>query len=133
MPATSTIQISDSGIRTFQPSFMNWSYRRRGSVPRSQTNTAISSTTLPRNHNSGHQPVLNIPSLIVEIGQGARQPPRNNVVAIAETLTMLMYSAMNGIAYLNDEYSVPHPATSSPSASGRSNGARFVSPTIEMR
>ncbi|CFS31940.1 Uncharacterised protein [Mycobacterium tuberculosis] len=37
------------------------------------------------------------------------------------------------IANFNDEYSVWNPATSSPSASGKSNGARLVSPTIEMR
>src|SRR5690606_2790012 len=96
-------------------------------------NRNISKMILPRNHRIGHQPVLNMPSLIAEIGHGARQPPRNKVVAIAETLTMFTYSAWNGMAYLNEEYSVPHPATSSPSASGRSKGARLVSPTIEMR
>ena len=34
-----------------------------------------------------------MPSLMSEIGGGARQPPRNSVVASAETVNMLMYSA----------------------------------------
>ena len=52
----------------------------------------------------GHQPSL-APDQI-EIGQGARQPPRNRVVASAETVTMLMYSARKNIANFKDEYSV---------------------------
>src|SRR5690554_3392683 len=64
---------------------------------------------------------------------GARQPPINRVAAKADTLIMFMYSAKKYHANLMDEYSVINPATSSPSASGRSNGKRLVSPTIEMR
>ena len=67
-----------------------------------------------------------------EIGHGARQPPRNSVVASAETVTMLMYSARKNSANFSDEYSVWKPPTSSPSASGRSNGRRLVSPTIAI-
>src|SRR4051794_36223517 len=94
--------------------------------------------SLARNHRTGHQPWLNIPMcsafwLIAEIGQGARQPPRNSVVATAETLSMLMYSARKNHANFIEEYSVMYPLTSSPSASGRSNGRRLVSPTIDTR
>ncbi len=67
------------------------------------------------------------------IGHGACQPPRNSVVANADTVNMLTYSASMNIANLIDEYSVWNPPTSSPSASGRSKGARLVSPTIEIR
>src|SRR3954454_9722114 len=90
-------------------------------------------TTLARNHRIGHQPVLSTPSSTSDSGHGARQPPRNNVVASADTVVMLMYSARKNIANLIDAYSVWNPPTSSPSASGRSNGARFVSPTIAIR
>ena len=45
---------------------------------------------------------------------------------------MFMYSARKNHANFIDEYSVMKPATSSPSASGRSNGRRLVSPTIEI-
>ena len=86
--------------------------------------------TLAVNHSSGHQPVL-APSHML-IGHGACQPPRNIVVASAETVVMLTYSASMNIANFSDEYSVWKPPTSSPSASGRSKGARLVSPTIEV-
>ena len=66
------------------------------------------------------------------IGHGARQPPRKRVLASAETVAMFTYSASMNMANFSDEYSVWKPPTSSPSASGRSKGARLVSPTIEV-
>src|SRR3954447_23023444 len=90
-------------------------------------------TTLNKNHSTGHQPVLSTLLSISESGQGARQPPRNSVVASAATVVMLTYSARKNIANLIEAYSVWKPATSSLSASGRWNGARVVSPTIETR
>jgi hypothetical protein len=47
--AIAMIQTSETGIRPFQPSFMNWSYRNRGSVPRSQTNSEMNNCTLITN------------------------------------------------------------------------------------
>ncbi len=87
---------------------------------------------MAKNQITANQPEL-APCQNAVIGQGARQPPRNSVVANAETVIMLMYSARKNIANLNDEYSVWKPPTSSDSASGRSNGARLVSPTAEMQ
>src|SRR5659263_13627 len=89
--------------------------------------------TLAMNHSMGHHPSLNMPPPIAEIGHGARQPPRNRVTATPETLNMLMYSARKYHANFMDEYSTMWPATSSPSASGRSKGRRLTSPTIETR
>src|SRR6478609_1593968 len=86
--------------------------------------------TFPTNHSSGHHPEL-APSIRLN-GNGACQPPRNMVVASADTVVMLTYSASMNIANFRDEYSVWNPPTSSPSASGRSNGARLVSPTIDV-
>ena len=128
--ATMTIHTRDAGMRIFHPKRMNWSYRNRGSVPRSQIKTKMKSWTLMSHHSNGHQPVLALSHS--EMGHGARQPPRKRVVASAETVTMLMYSARKNIANFSDEYSVWNPPTSSPSASGRSNGARLVSPTIAV-
>src|ERR1700722_19765150 len=88
--------------------------------------------TLMRNHSTGHQPVFDA-GQIVEIGAGARQPPRKSVVARPATVVMLMYSARKNMANFIDEYSVMWPATISPSPSGRSKGIRFVSPTIVIR
>src|SRR5918911_3682909 len=126
-----TTQTSAPGMRIFQPNRMNWSYRSRGSVPRSQMKTKRKTQSLRTNHSTGHQPVF--APLQSEIGQDARQPPRNSVVAIAETVTMLTYSARKNRANFSDEYSVWNPPTSSDSASGRSKGARFVSPTIDTQ
>ena len=44
------------------------------------------------------------------------------MAARAETVIMFMYSAMKNMANRIEEYSVWKPPTSSPSASGRSNG-----------
>ena len=63
---------------------------------------------------------------------GARHPPKNSVVAIALTVAILTYSAKKKSANFKEEYSVWKPPTNSPSASGRSNGARLVSPTMEI-
>src|SRR4051794_28330107 len=91
------------------------------------------SRTLPRNQRIGHQPVLSTLLSMSDSGHGACQPPRNSVVASADTVMTLMYSARKNIANLIEAYSVWKPATSSVSASGRSNGARLGSPTIAMR
>ena len=99
-------------------------------MPRSQMKTNSATTTLAKNHSSGHQPEL--APFQIEIGHGARQPPRNSVAASAETVTMLMYSARKNSANFSDEYSVWKPPTSSLSASGRSKGARLVSPTTAI-
>src|SRR5215218_6681916 len=65
-------------------------------------------------------------------GNGPCQPPRYRLVATAETVTMLMYSARKNSAKLMLLYSVWYPATSSCSASGKSNGARLVSATAAV-
>src|SRR5215831_4153269 len=66
-------------------------------------------------------------------GNGGSQPPRNSTVAIAHMVRMAMYSprknSRNGVA----EYSTAKPATSSDSASTRSNGVRFVSASAETK
>ena len=88
--------------------------------------------SLAVNHSTPHQPPLNMLSLMSEIQRGACQPPRNIVVASAETVNMLMYSPRKNIANRIEPYSVWNPPVSSPSPSARSNGSRLVSPTIVM-
>ena len=68
-----------------------------------KTNSAA--TTLRKNHSSGHQPEL-APSQI-EIGHGARQPPRNSVAANPDTVTTATYSLSMYMPNFSDEaYSV---------------------------
>src|SRR6202046_314063 len=102
MVAIISVQPSAEGISTFQPSRMSWSYRIRGSEARSQKKTNTNTLTLPTNHSSGHQLVL-APDH-TEIGHGACQPPRNKVMASAETVITLQYSASWVIANFSDEY-----------------------------
>src|ERR671916_800607 len=91
-------------------------------------NTNRNTNVLIRNARNCSQPL----ALRNDSGHGHIPPPRKRVVAIAETVTMFTYSARKNSANFSDEYSVWNPPTSSDSASGRSNGARLVSPTIEI-
>src|SRR5215207_307834 len=91
-------------------------------------NTNKNTNVLTRNATNCNQPL----PFRNDSGHGHIPPPRNRVVAIADTVTMFTYSARKNSANFNDEYSVWNPPTSSDSASGRSNGARLVSPTMEM-
>src|SRR6266852_1495123 len=68
-----------------------------------------------------------------EAGKGDSHPPKNSIEHRHETVIMLVYSAMKNIANLKLEYSVWKPATSSDSASGKSNGTRLVSATAAMK
>src|ERR1700745_107026 len=104
MVAISRIHNSAPGMSTFQPSRISWPQRIRASEPRSQKNTNTKMITLARNHSNGHQPVL-APDH-TEIGHGACQPPRNSVVARADTVITLTYSASGSSANFSEEYSV---------------------------
>src|SRR6266436_5903596 len=67
------------------------------------------------------------------IGNGGSQPPMNRIVHIAHMVAMATYSPSMNIMYGLDPYSTMKPATSSDSASTRSNGVRFVSASAEMK
>jgi hypothetical protein len=60
------------------------------------------------------------------------QPPRKKVTQIADINNILLYSPKKNIAKVIEEYSTKKPATNSASASGKSNGALFVSAYIEI-
>src|SRR5579871_3384622 len=67
-----------------------------------------------------------------KFGNGRSHPPSHSVTAIEETAIIAEYSARKNSDQRNPLYSVWNPAVSSDSASGRSNGARFVSATIAI-
>src|SRR6267154_1951097 len=67
------------------------------------------------------------------IGNGGSQPPRNRIVAMAHMVAMAMYSPRKNSRNGVEEYSTANPATSSDSASTRSNGGRLVSARAEMK
>src|SRR6188768_1139022 len=64
---------------------------------------------------------------------GGSQPPRKRMVVSAQISVTATYSPSMKSRYGVDEYSTMKPATSSDSASGRSNGGRFVSASTEMK
>src|SRR4029077_17809166 len=64
---------------------------------------------------------------------GGSQPPKKRIVHIAHISTTLTYSAKKKSKNGVDEYSTKKPATSSASASTRSNGGRFVSASADTK
>src|SRR5207302_2925602 len=66
-------------------------------------------------------------------GNGGSQPPRNRIVAMAHMVAMAMYSPRKNKRNGVEEYSTAKPATSSDSASTRSNGGRLVSASAETK
>src|ERR1700726_5073155 len=64
---------------------------------------------------------------------GGSQPPRNRIVAIAHIVVTATYSPSMNNRYGGEPYSTMKPATSSDSASTRSNGGRLVSASAEMK
>src|SRR6266498_509153 len=64
---------------------------------------------------------------------GGSQPPRNRIVAIAHIVAIATYSPSMNSRYGVEPYSTMKPATSSDSASTRSNGGRLVSASAEMK
>src|SRR5262245_62456904 len=66
-------------------------------------------------------------------GIGDSQPPMNRIVHMAHIVAIATYSPSMNIMYGVEPYSTMKPATSSDSASTRSNGVRFVSASAEMK
>src|SRR6185503_6579795 len=64
---------------------------------------------------------------------GGSQPPRNKIVAIAHIVVIATYSPSMNSRYGVEPYSTMKPATSSDSASTRSNGGRLVSASAETK
>src|SRR3954470_21288788 len=64
---------------------------------------------------------------------GGSQPPRDRIVAIAHIVVIATYSPSMNSRYGVEPYSTMKPATSSDSASTRSNGGRFVSASADMK
>src|SRR5881397_475554 len=67
------------------------------------------------------------------IGTGGSQPPMNRIVVMAHIVAIATYSPSMNIMYGVEPYSTMKPATSSDSASTRSNGGRLVSASAEMK
>ena len=125
-----TILPSAIGNNTFHPNRINWSYRNRGKVARIQKNKKRKHATFPVNQKIPVIPCRD--SGPCKNSNGACHPPKNNTVATQDTKIILPYSARKKNANRIPLYSVKNPATNSLSASGKSNGVRFVSAIEEI-
>ena len=89
-----TIFNSASGINFFQPRFINWSYRKRGTVHRIHKNTnniidifIISTLKLINDIQNELNPH------VASFTKGISYPPKNTVTMTALLINILMYSA----------------------------------------
>jgi hypothetical protein len=64
---------------------------------------------------------------------GKLHPPQNKTTFRVDIIIIFAYSAMKNRANPIELYSTLYPATSSASASGRSNGGRLVSANVEIK
>ena len=72
-------------------------------------------------------------NVLVIVNHGIFQPPQNRITIMVDITMILLYSPKKNKANTMELYSRLYPATSSASASGRSNGALFVSASIVMK
>src|SRR4051794_34687133 len=105
----------------------------RGNDARTHTVTNNNAMTFAPNQNSGMNHTLITLSAPRKPRAGPDGPPRNNVTATVDIVMMFMNSARKKMANRMPLYSVTKPATSSCSASTRSNGGWFVSAVAAMR
>lgn len=130
------------GVKYFQLNFINWSIRSLGKVHRVQ----ICMPTNRRDFDISQKtpqailakppisPVVQSASFTVpRFGKGVDQLPKNSTVPSTLTKSIMAYSDNIMEAQRNPEYSVWYPLTSSDSAMGRSNGARFDSASEAMK
>ena len=97
---------SASGTNRRQPKSINWSYRKRGNIQRTQMKTVINPAIFNRN--------INICTMAMPMEcagwsnpqNGSVQPPKNNVVIIPVVATILEYSARKNSANFIELYSV---------------------------
>ena len=104
--AVTTMFASASGMNRRHPKSINWSYRKRGSIHRTQMNTPSNTKTFPRK-----MPIWAVPPRIVVAGSfkpniGSVQPPKKSVTIMPEAAIMLVYSPMKNIANFIEPYSV---------------------------
>jgi hypothetical protein len=97
--AVTTMLTMLKGKRTFHPNFINWSYRKRGKVARSQIKIKLKIKTLMPNQMGPHHAGQ-------EIKPGPSQPPKKSVTIKALMRITLAYSAIKKSANFMLEYSM---------------------------
>src|SRR5439155_14023502 len=90
MPVTTRLAIA-TGISTFHPSRISWSYRYRGSVARIQMKKYRKRNDLTRNQVQDGTTSRTLS--IATLGNGRSHPPKKSVLATEETTIMVAYPA----------------------------------------
>lgn len=109
------------GRKFFHSRCISWSYRNRGYEARIHRNPADNSITFDVSNKENSSEVMSMWAGL-----------RNRIVVRVFIIKMLVYSAKKNKANGPAEYSTLNPDTSSDSPSVRSNGARFVSASVEI-
>lgn len=126
--AFKTITAITIGKRFVQQNLINWSYLNLGKVALIQTNKKQKKDVfIPKikDWKLTNELFTNI--------SGKFQPPKNKIEVIHENKTMELYSLRKKKTKGTELCSTKKPATSSDSASWRSNGVLLVSAKIEMK
>src|SRR3954447_11153984 len=96
-----------SGTRNFHPKPINWSYRKRGVVPRTQMYRKTKKKTFNTNQKTGSSACMTIQCGVgSRLPKGLDQPPKKSNVATQPTVIILAYSAMKNMANFMELYSV---------------------------
>src|SRR5208337_75520 len=74
---------SASGTNRRQPRSINWSYRKRGNIQRTQMNTTMKNSIFARNTPMCARPAPNVAAGWSSPQNGRVQPPKNSVTIIA--------------------------------------------------
>ena len=97
---------SASGKNRRQPKSINWSYRKRGHIQRTQMNTSRNTNTFARKIATCAMPPGNVVAVWSRPNHGSVQPPKNSVTIIADARIMFAYSPMKNSANLIELYSM---------------------------
>src|SRR5690349_14381324 len=90
--------VSAIGSMNFQPSDMSWSYRKRGSVQRTQMNTNTKTNTFSQKKPNVSSVLMSVcGAALSHCVNGMSQPPKNSVAISALAVMMFAYSAMKNI------------------------------------
>ena len=113
-PTNNTKPLNEKGKNPFQVKFINKSYRKRGSVTRTQINTKQKNKTFKHKNKSNEN-------------MSTKDPPKKRQPVSKLISKMLAYSAIKIKAKPPAPYSTLNPDTNSDSPSAKPKGARFVS------
>lgn len=136
IPEKKNIKPKVKGKNIFHPINISWSNLNLGKFARININKKVIKIVLKAKKKSWIKQMIKIllkkkvtSNLIIS----NNPPPKKNITNNTDINKIFAYSPKKNIAKVIEEYSTLYPATNSASASGKSNGARFVSARIDIK